>query len=191
MENVVIGISGASGIILGYRTVDVLTHLGYNVELVITDDAHVTAAIEMEDSLTKSLEAFEDPQRARIRYHDIRDFTASIASGSYHTAGMIIIPCSMATLAAIAQGLSDNLLRRAADVTIKERRPLVVVPRETPLSAVHLENMLRIARLGGTIVPPVPGWYAKPKSLSDIEDFIVGRALDAIGIHTDIYSRWQ
>jgi 4-hydroxy-3-polyprenylbenzoate decarboxylase len=104
---------------------------------------------------------------------------------------MLLIPCSMATLAAVAMGLGDNLIRRAADVTLKERRRLVVVPRETPLHEAHLDNMVRITRMGGVILPPVPAWYNQPRSLEDVENFVVGRAFDLLGIDSALYRRWD
>ncbi|MDB6081302.1 MAG: aromatic acid decarboxylase [Chlamydiia bacterium] len=193
MARIVVGVSGASGVILAHRVIDVLTDLDHHVELVMTRDAHFTALEEMgEDFATgvKFVKSFSEEKQTRIRLHGIQDFTAPIASGSYQVYGMLIIPCSMATLAAVATGLSDNLLRRAADVTLKERRPLVIVPREAPFSEIHLENMLKISRYGATIVPPIPAWYTQPKTLQDVENFIVGKALDAMKIESDIYPRW-
>lgn len=194
MERVVVGISGASGIVLGFRAVHTLLSAGYGVDLVMTRDASLTAACELE-SPYRTIDGFladlPDGLIDGLRQYKNNDFTAPVASGSYRTLGMIIVPCSMATVGAVASGLSDNLLRRAADVTLKERRRLVLVPREAPLSEIHLENMLRISRVGGVIVPPVPGWYTGHKTLGEVEDFIVGRALDSLGIFTDVYPRWE
>lgn len=193
MARIVVGISGASGIALAHLAVDVLTDLGHDIELIMTRDAHLTALEEMGKEYAtgaKFVQSFSNEKRARITLHGIQDFAATVASGSYQVYGMLIIPCSMATLAAVACGLSDNLLRRTADVTLKERRPLVIVPRESPLSEIHLENMLKLSRLGAVIVPPVPAWYTQPKSLRDVENFIVGKALDALKIENDIYPRW-
>lgn len=193
MAEIVVGISGASGIVLGVRTVDVLTNLNHRVHLILSRAALFTAQEEMGpemNSCDKLLAGLTPSQRALITVHKIGDFSASIASGSYPVGGMVIVPCSMATLAAVALGMADNLLRRAADVTLKERRRLVIVPRETPLSEVHLDNMLRITRMGGVILPPVPAWYTKPKSLQDMEDFIVGRILDLLGMDAQLYPRW-
>lgn len=193
MERIVVGITGASGIILGYRTVEVLASLGFGLDLVMTPDAHCTAALELKEryqNLETFLQTLPEASRAKISIHKHKDFLAPIASGSYPTRGMIITPCSMASLAAIAAGLSDNLLRRAADVTLKERRRLVIVPRETPLSEIHLENMLKLTRMGAIIVPPIPGWYTGHQTLEEMENFIVGRTLDAFGITADIYPRW-
>lgn len=193
MAEIVVGISGASGIILGYRTVDVLTALGHTVHLVLSKAAFITANEEMGVEFAtqeRFISTLSPEQQKLLILHKIGDLSASIASGSYRVDGMVIVPCSMATLAAVAMGLSDNLLRRAADVTLKERRRLVIVPRETPLSEIHLDNMLRITRMGGVIVPPVPAWYTKPTTLREVEDFIVGRVLDLLHIDAKLYPRW-
>lgn len=193
MARIIVGVSGASGIVLAHRTINALTLMQHEVELVMTRDAAHTACEEMGldySTSEKFIGSFSIDQQRLIKINKIHDFSASIASGSFPVYGMIIIPCSMATLAATSIGLSDNLLRRAADVTLKERRPLVIVPREAPLSEIHLENMLRLTRMGAVIVPPVPGWYTQPKSLADVENFIVGRALDALKIDANLYKRW-
>ncbi len=193
MAEIVVGVSGASGIVLAHRAIDVLTHMHHQVHLILSKAALWTALEEMGSEFgttQKFLATFSAAQQSRIRLHNIGDFSSPLASGSYPTHGMLVIPCSMATLAAIAIGLSDNVLRRAADVHIKERRPLVVVPREMPLAENHLENMLRITRMGGIIAPPVPGWYTKPSNLKEMEDFIVGRLLDSLKIDAGLYPRW-
>lgn len=193
MARYIIGISGASGITLAHKTVGVLTSLGHQIHIVMTKDAFLTAIEEMGHEYStpeKFLSFYNSDQLQRIRMHKINDFSSEIASGSYPIDGMLIIPCSMATLAGVAMGLSDNLLRRAADVTLKERRRLIIVPRESPFSAIHLENMLKITQVGGVIVPPIPAWYTKPKTLEDVENFIVGRALDALGVDANLYPRW-
>jgi 4-hydroxy-3-polyprenylbenzoate decarboxylase len=194
MHRVVVGVSGASGIVLAFKMVKALTYLGHYVDLVFTRDAFYTAVEEMGAdycTIDKFLSHYTQEERSLISTHKINDFTAPIASGSFQCYGMIIIPCSMATVAAVATGLSDNLLRRAADVTLKERRHLVIVPREAPFSEIHLENMLKISRMGGVIVPPCPAWYMHPKSLDDVENFIVGRSLDALKIDNKLYKRWR
>ena len=126
----------------------------------------------------------------RIEYHPIKDIGASIASGSFRVKGMIIMPCSMGTLSAVAHGASDNLMARAADVMLKEGRPLLIVPRETPLHAIHLENMLKLARLGVRIIPAMPGFYYQPKTLDDIINFLVGKVLDSLDIEHQLFARW-
>ncbi len=192
MAKIIVGVTGASGIILAYRAVDMLTRLGHSVELVMTKDAQITCLEEMGEHFhgTKFVKSFPEEQQKLIQQYAPHDFTAKIASGSYQVHGMLVIPCSMATLAAISIGLADNLVRRAADVTLKEKRPLVIVPREAPFSEIHLENMAKLARFGAAIVPPIPAWYTQPKTLADVETFIVGKALDALKIECD-YPRWQ
>jgi len=194
MGRYVIGVSGASGIILAYKAIAELTRIGHHVELVISNSALRTASEEMgpEYGSQKSfLASFPEPARLLITLYRINDVGASIASGSFITDGMLVIPCSMATLAAIAIGLSDNLLRRAADVTLKERRRLIILPRETPLTDIHLQHMLTLTRSGGIILPPAPAWYTKPKTLDDIENFIVGKALDLLHVNHSLYPRWN
>ena len=193
MARYVLGISGASGIILAQRSLELLTAHGHEVELVMSNQAAYTASLELGfeyRSPQNFVDALAPQYREQVRVHRFGDCGASVASGSYRTDGMLIIPCSMASLAAIACGLADNLLRRAADVTLKERRPLVIVPREAPLSEIHLENMLKLTRMGAVMVPPVPAWYNGTSSLEDVENFIVGRSLDALGVDTDVYQRW-
>lgn len=188
MARFIIGISGASGVILGYKCVQKLLELGHFVHLIVTSDAHITAQEEMSEDLLKELTRGFNNEL--FQSHAIRDFKAPIASGTFQVDGMAIVPCSMATLAGISCGLGDNLLRRAADVTLKEGRKLVLVPREMPLSAIHLENMLKLAKLQVSILPPQPAWYANPTSLSDVEDFIVGRVLDQLKV-SNHYPRWK
>lgn len=126
----------------------------------------------------------------RMTYHPLGDIGASIASGSFRCEGMAIVPCSMGSLSAIASGASTNLLTRAADVMLKEGRPLLLVPRETPLSAIHLENMLKLSRLGVRIIPAMPAFYNGPQTLDDVVDFIVGKTMDGMGIEHNLYRRW-
>lgn len=193
MATLVIGITGASGITLAYQTVDVLTALGHQVHLVMTRDGAYTAREELGaayGSLEKFISHFSAEQRRHITTYKIQDSAAAIASGSFPIDGMCILPCSMATLAAVAIGLGDNLLRRAADVTLKERRRLVIVPRESPLSELHLQNMLTLTRMGAIIVPPMPAWYLRPESLRQVEQAIVGRVLDMFHIDAQLFPRW-
>lgn len=189
----VVGISGASGIILAYKTIHALIEAGAHIEVVVSKQATYAANIELEGALAhpeKYIKGLSDVIREKVTIHGIGDMGCTIASGSYQTDGMVIIPCSMATVAAIAHGMSDNSLRRAADVTMKERRPLIVVPRETPFSQIHLENLLKLATLGVVILPPMPAWYNHPKTIGEVEDFIVGRVLDVLKIPHSIYPRW-
>ncbi len=188
MGRIVVGVSGASGVILARRLIEELT-THREVDLVMTPQALYTASLEMgreHATVKRFIQGIDN-----VRVHSINDIGSAIASGSYPTEGMVIVPCSMTTIAAVSMGLGDNCLRRAADVTLKERRPLIIVPREAPLGELHLENMLKLARLGATIVPPVPAWYTLPKTLEDVENFIVGKVLDALSIPHDLYPRWK
>ena len=193
MAKIVVGISGASGIVLGYKTIMYLTLYGHCVDLVMTKDAQFTAAEELDVKLAtaqKMIKSLPIEQQTKITLYQNNDFFAPIASGTYKVDAMIIVPCSMTTLAACEMGLSDTLLRRAADVTLKERRPLLLVPREAPFSEIHLENMLKLVRCGAIMIPPMPAWYVHPKSIEDVELFIVGRIFDALKLDADFAPRW-
>ncbi len=190
---IVLGVSGASGITLTLKALRRLTELGEEVHLILTKDALLTAAYEVGSDLGRAegfLSHLSEKQRELVTLVKLKDFTARIASGSFLTKGMCILPCSMTSLAAVAIGLSDNVLRRAADVTLKERRPLVIVPREAPLNAIHLENMLKLTQMGAVIFPPVPAWYMQHQSLSDMEEFMVNRILESLNIEDLDYKRW-
>ena len=194
MGRFVVGVSGASGVVLARRLIEELASGGHAIELVMSQSALYTASIELGkewSTVTKCIQQFPASIRELITSHPIQDVGCAIASGSYPVDAVIVIPCSMATLAAIAVGLGDNVLRRAADVALKERRPLILVPRESPLSELHLENLLKLSRLGATIVPPVPAWYTAPQTLQDVENFIVGKVLDALRIDHQLYKRWK
>lgn len=194
MKKFVVGITGASGVVLAQKLIVNLAQSGYLVELIITQHALYTATFELGKEYgtpKKFLNIFPHTIQEKITLHSIQDIGCAIASGSYPVDGMIIIPCSMATLAAVAVGLGDNALRRAADVTIKEKRPLIIVPRESPFSEIHLENLLKLTRLGATIVPPIPAWYTNPTTLEDIENFIVGKVLDTLHLPHTLYKRWK
>lgn len=180
----VIGMSGASGIIYGVRLLQVLRELNVETHVVLTNSALRVAKIEHD--LSK-----EDIIKLADKYYDIDDMTAPIASGSFIHDGMVIIPCSMKTLAGLAHGYTDNLLLRAADVTLKERRKLILVPRETPLSAIHIKNLLTLAEAGAIILPAMPAFYHKPKTIDDLINHIVGRVLDQLGIAHNLYRRWS
>lgn len=192
MARYVVGISGSSGVKLSFLAIDYLTRLGHFVELVMSRDAPLTILQELGEAFAspqKFVQKLTLDQQALVRVHQIHDFNAPIASGSFKHDGCLIIPCSMATLAAISMGLGDNLLRRAADVTLKERRKLVIVPREAPLHEIHLENMLRLTRMGASIFPPQPAWYMQPKSIEEMEAFLVSRILDQLGVDVGL-ARW-
>ena len=192
MKPYIVAITGASGVAYGVRLLQILSETGVSAELVISDTAKIVMREELgteagENGLLSELGIVKP---AKIHLHDFKDFTAPIASGSYPTEGMVVIPCSMGTLGAIASGLSQNLIHRAADCTIKEGRKLILVPRETPLSAIHLENMLKLSRLGVRIVPAMPAFYSGQQSIQELIDFLVGKTLDQMGIPHALYPRW-
>ena len=180
IKPVVVGISGASGSAIASRLIDALLAMNAPVIATASSAARMVWQQEMDRSFGEALEQWQGA--GDFTYYPPGDLAAPIASGTFATHGMAIVPCSMSTVAAIAHGFSDNLIRRAADVCIKERRPLTLVPRETPLSAIHLENMASLARLGITILPPEPPFYLKPQSLDDVVDFVVNRALASLGL---------
>jgi 4-hydroxy-3-polyprenylbenzoate decarboxylase len=180
MDPVVVGISGASGSVLAQRAIEALLHRDIHVIATCTAAARMVWQEEMQEPFGSALARWQES--ANFTYCPIGDLKASIASGTTPTSGMVVIPCSTGTLAAIAHGLSTNLLQRAADVCLKERRRLVLVPRETPLSPIHLENMLTLSRLGVVILPPEPAFYLHPTSVEDIVEYIVAKALSALGL---------
>src|ERR1700674_316123 len=185
MATYVVGISGASGTILGIRALEALRSVkGAQVHLVMTDQAKVT--MRLENSYTPAKVA----KLAHVG-HDERNLAPRILSGSFKTDGMVVIPCSIKTAAAIAYSQNDTLLVRAADVHLKEKRRLVLVVRETPLHLGHLRALMRLAEIGAMIVPPMPGFYHKPKSVDDIVNHIVGKALDALGVPHELFARWK
>ena len=193
MARIVVGISGASGIILAHRLILKTASLGHEISLVMTSTSLLTARVELGEGYAtpqKFLKSFPDEMQKNITLYNINDFLAPIASGTCLFDSVVVIPCSMTTVSAIAMGLSDNLLRRACDIGFKEGRKVVIVPRELPFSVIHLENMLKIARAGGVIIPPQPAWYMNPKTLEDVENIIVGRVLDMLGIPNE-YPRWK
>ena len=179
----IVGISGASGAVYGVRALDACRELGLESHLVISRAAALTLAEETDLTLAK-LSA-----KADVTYK-VADIGAAIASGSFHSLGMIIAPCSVRTMSEIATGVTSSLLTRAADVTLKERRRLVLMVRETPLHLGHLRTMTALAEMGASIVPPVPAFYAKPASLADMVDQSVGRALDLFGLDWSRVRRW-
>ena len=180
----VVGVTGASGAIFGIRALEVLRSLNVETHLVLSKWARTTIAHETPYSLA-------DVEALAACVHHPENQAAPISSGSFRTDGMIIAPCSMKTLAGVRSGISDNLLTRAADVTLKERRKLVLLARESPLSEIHLENMLALTRMGCVILPPVPAFYSNPKSLEDMVDHIVGRLLDQFSLQMPGMNRWN
>ncbi|WNY27477.1 UbiX family flavin prenyltransferase [Methanolapillus ohkumae] len=193
---IVIGISGASGAGYGIRLLEILNRMNKQAKM----NATPAEKIKIHLVMTKSAEDIirietdktpEDIKKLADFVYDEKDFTAPIASGSYRVLGMIIAPCSMKTLGQIANGISDNLLARAADVCLKDERKLILMTRETPLNLIHLENMVTAKKAGATILPASPGFYSRPQTIDDLYDIMTGRALDLIGIENDVYKRWK
>jgi 4-hydroxy-3-polyprenylbenzoate decarboxylase len=195
--DLVVCITGASGAAYATRLLEVLVQGGHRVHLTISPAGAEVLKTELDlsvdlahfDARQLGLPA-DSIQPGLLSYHHYRDYTAPFASGSFRTAGMVICPCSMGTLASIANGLSTNLIQRAADVHLKERRKLIVVPRETPLGSIQLENMKRLSDAGAIVLPAMPGFYHQPKSIAELIDFVVGRILDQLGIERDFVRRW-
>ena len=182
-QRLIVGISGASGVIYGVRLLQALKRLPVETHLVMTRTAEVALAHETDLKVS-------DVRRLADVAFRIDDLAAAISSGSYRTIGMIVAPCSMRSLGEIAHGITSNLLTRAADVVLKERRRLVLVARETPLHAIHLRNMVTLAEMGAIIAPPVPAFYNRPKTLNDVIDHTVGRVLDLFDLDTGKVKRW-
>jgi len=183
LTKMVVAISGATGAIYGIKLLEELNNAKIETQLIISDSAKKTIELETDYSLAD----IEEMASYQFPYGDI---AAPPASGSFLHQGMVIAPCSMKTLSAIANGYADNLITRAADVTIKERRKLILLVRETPLSPIHLENMLKLARLGVIIMPPVPSFYQHPKTIEDTMKQIIGRIFDQLGIENSLVKRW-
>lgn len=207
-RHIAVAITGASGAIYGVRLIEELLAAGNRVSLLISNAGFTVLEEEcglswngLPEEIDNHLQEYFAPSISLgidntdfepfLAYYGENDFFAPIASGSSAPDAMIVAPCSMGTLARIAAGLSGNLLERAADVMLKERKPLLLLPRETPFSAIHLENMLKLARLGVRIVPAMPGFYSHPQTIDDIVDFVVGKMLDQLGIDGNLFTRWQ
>jgi len=180
----VVAITGASGIVYGKRLLEVIRERKVETHLIVSKAAEKVTEHEL--GIGK-----RDLQRLATYTYDADDLTAPLMSGSFKTDGMVIVPCSMKTLAGIAHSFADNLILRAADVMLKEKRRLIVVPRETPLNVVHLRNMLTVAELGVYVVPAMPAFYQKPEQVSDLVDFVVGRVLDCLGIEHALFKRYS
>jgi len=182
--HLIIAITGCSGVVYGVRLLETCRKLGIETDLVVSQAAEKILKLELGKNV-------EDIRKLATRSYPPDELSAPLASGSVKTDGMVIAPCSMKTLGAIASGIADNLITRAADVTLKEGRPLVLVPRETPLNLIHLENMVKLKRAGATILPAMPAFYNKPEGIPALIDFIVGRILDVLGVEHKLYRRWQ
>lgn len=198
--DLVVALTGASGSVYGVRLVEVLLRAGRTVHFTISPSAVEVFEREMGrvlrlgetefDPLTLLGPAANGLDLTRLRYHHFRNFQSGIASGSFLTGGMAICPCSMGTLAAIAHGVSENLIHRAADVHLKERRKLILVPRETPLGLIPLRNMVVVTEAGGIVLPAMPAFYNRPRTISEIVDFVVGRLCDQLGVENRLLERW-
>jgi len=180
----IIAITGASGVVYGKHLLEVLQKKKIETHLIVSKTAEKIIAHELEI-------ARSDIEKLADHVYSVDDLIAPIASGSFKTDAMIIIPCSMKTLAGIAHGYAENLILRAADVMLKEKRKLILVPRETPLSVIHLQNMLELAKQGVTILPAMPAYYHKPNNIKDIVDYVVGKALDCLEIDHELFERWS
>ena len=176
----VVGVTGASGAILAARTIEALLAAGVPVAACASSAARMVWRAEMDESFGAAIERWSDS--GVFSHYGEGELAAPIASGTFPTRGMVIAPCSMATAAAVANGMADNLIRRAADVTVKERRRLAIMPRESPLSVIHLENLTKLAKLGATVIPPEPAFYLGRQSAEDVADFAAQRALLALGV---------
>lgn len=181
---IVVGITGASGVIYGIRLLEALKELNIENSLIISDAAKTVIKHETNKSI-------EDIIKLADNYYEFDDLTASINSGSFKFDGLAIVPCSMKTLSSIANGYASNTITRVADVSLKEKRKTVIVPRETPLRSIHLENMLNLSKEGAVILPAMPGFYSDSDTVDDQINFIVGKILDSLNIENNIYKRWE
>lgn len=196
---VILGITGASGLIYAVRTIKYLLEAEIPIELVASKAAYQVWKAEQGIQMPAELKAQTRFWREQadvleggiLRCHSWSDVGATIASGSYKTLGMVILPCSMSTIGRLAAGLSSDLIERAADVQLKERKPLVIVPRETPFSLIHLRNLVTLAEAGAQIVPAIPAWYHQPQTVLDLVDFVVARSLDQFDLDCVPLNRWQ
>ena len=186
---VVVGITGASGSVMARATVDALLRRDIPTVALCSNAGRLVWQEEMDENFNETL--IEWQEHPSFVHYPINELRAPVASGTYPTAGMVVVPCSMNSVASMANGLSGNLLLRAADVCLKEGRKLVLVPRETPLHSIHLENMLTLSRMGAVVLPPETAFYLKPRSVDDIVDFVVGRVLVALGVDEGLPERMQ
>ncbi len=184
------GITGASGSIYGIRLIEELLKMENEVHIIISHSGKRVLKYETNYTM-ELLENNFKKFKGIYKFQDIDDLFASTASGSFKTDGMVILPCSVATLGEIANGMSKNLLGRSADVCLKERRKLIIVPRETPLNAIHLKNMISLSEAGAVILPAMPGFYHRPETIDDMIDFIVGKVMDSLGVENDLFKRWS
>ena len=198
MKSIVIAITGASAMQLGERSLQLLLENNKSVDLILSKGAYEVAKSERNINIPVEPMSQADYWRnylkvetGKLTCYRWNDHSASIASGSHKTKGMVIIPCSMGTLGRISSGFSLDLIERCADVHLKENRPLIISPRESPFNLIHIENIRRLAKAGALIVPPIPAWYTKPETIEDIINFIVARVFDSLGEDLDIIKRWS
>ena len=198
MNNIVIAITGASAMQIGERSIQLLLQNNRSVDLILSKGAYEVAKSERNINIPVEPNAQKvfwrnklDVYSGKLTCYRWNDHSASIASGSHKTKGMVIVPCSMGTLGRIASGFSLDLIERCADVHLKENRPLIISPRESPLNLIHIDNIKRLATAGALIVPPIPAWYTNPKTIEDIIDFIVVRLFDSLGENLDSIKRWE
>jgi flavin prenyltransferase len=190
MEKIVIGITGASGSIYSVKLIEELLKRGVFVHIICTENGKKVMKFETNLDIDEWIKELREKYN-HVKLEDINNLFSGVASGSFKFDAMIILPCSMGTLAEISNGLAKNLLCRAADVALKENRKLIIVPRETPLNAIHLENMLKLSKLGVSIIPAMPGFYHKPKSMEDLINFVVGKILDSLSIENTLFKKWK
>ena len=197
MKHVAVAITGASGAVYGLRLVEELLKQGCRVSLLVSGAGRQVLALEQQLSWPEETEAFQQQARdyfnaegEQLCCYAEQDFTAPVASGSAAADAMVVIPASMGSVGRIACALSSNLIERVADVMLKERRPLIMVPRETPLNTLHLQNLLTLSQAGAVILPAMPAFYSQPQSLDDLVNFVVGKVLDSLGISHALFTRW-
>jgi 4-hydroxy-3-polyprenylbenzoate decarboxylase len=200
IKHYIVAITGASGAVYAQRLLRFLADKGYGIYLLVSDAGKLLLKEELGIELTGTIQEIQEqikrsllsqPDYNNLQYIDNHNLMAGIASGSVNTEAMLVVPCSMGSLARIALGMSNNLIERAADITLKEGRPLIIAPRETPLNQIQLKNMLSLARAGARIVPCMPAFYHHPGSINDLVDFIAGRLLDTLGIEHNLYVKWR
>jgi 4-hydroxy-3-polyprenylbenzoate decarboxylase len=198
--DIVVAITGASGSVYGIRLLEVLLRAGRTVHLAISPAAGEVFERELGQKIPLAPNQFDPTlllgsaagtlDLTRLHYHDVRNFQAGIASGSFLTAGMVVCPCSMGTVAAVAHGVGENLIHRAADVHLKEKRKLILVPRETPLGLIQLRNLVAVAEAGAVVLPAMPAFYTLPRTVADMVDFVVSRVCDQLGVEHRLLARW-
>jgi 4-hydroxy-3-polyprenylbenzoate decarboxylase len=189
MKKIIIGITGASGSIYAKRLIEELLKNDIAIYVICTENGRRVMKFETNLDIVEWIETLKKTSN-NIQLEDINNMFSGVASGSFNFDSMIILPCSMGTLAEISTGLAKNLLCRSADVALKENRRLIIVPREAPFNAIHLENMLKLSRLGVTILPAMPGFYHIPKTMEDLIDFVVGKILDSLSIKNTLFKKW-